>query len=183
MIPSLQPCESLPLPLLPPAPAAPCPCCLCPCCPLSLLPPVPASFTAAQGRWPHAGCECDATSTHTGFPSHKQPAGQNRRAQGTLLAPQAAAQILCHVPYDTCTHTGPTYTPTHMMAQVGTIRLASFNARALRDVAAALDNLTASGATEIVLDLRDNRCASQQVAVALRAPGWQGGVECHTVAV
>jgi C-terminal processing protease CtpA/Prc len=41
--------------------------------------------------------------------------------------------------------------------QVGTIRLASFNARALRDVSAALDQLQQRGATELVLDLRDNR--------------------------
>ncbi|WIA44148.1 hypothetical protein OEZ86_010486 [Tetradesmus obliquus] len=41
--------------------------------------------------------------------------------------------------------------------EVGTIRLASFNARALRDVSAALEQLQQRGATEIVLDLRDNR--------------------------
>ncbi|KAF6257207.1 ClpP/crotonase [Scenedesmus sp. NREL 46B-D3] len=41
--------------------------------------------------------------------------------------------------------------------RVGTIRLASFNARALRDVSAALQQLQQRGATELVLDLRDNR--------------------------
>jgi C-terminal processing protease CtpA/Prc len=48
--------------------------------------------------------------------------------------------------------------PSHLFVlQVGTIRLASFNARALRDVSAALDQLQQRGATELVLDLRDNR--------------------------
>lgn len=42
--------------------------------------------------------------------------------------------------------------------RIGVIRLTSFNARALRDVSAALDRLQQQGATEIVLDLRDNRC-------------------------
>jgi hypothetical protein len=46
--------------------------------------------------------------------------------------------------------------------QVGTIRLASFNARALRDVSAALDQLQQRGATELVLDLRDNRWGQKQ---------------------
>jgi C-terminal processing protease CtpA/Prc len=41
--------------------------------------------------------------------------------------------------------------------QVGTIHLSSFNARALRDVSAALDALQQKGAAELVLDLRDNR--------------------------
>jgi C-terminal processing protease CtpA/Prc len=40
---------------------------------------------------------------------------------------------------------------------VGVIRLTSFNARALRDVSAALTQLQEQGATELVLDLRDNR--------------------------
>lgn len=43
------------------------------------------------------------------------------------------------------------------------IRLTSFNARALRDVSAALDQLQQRGATELVLDLRDNRWAVQAV--------------------
>jgi hypothetical protein len=38
----------------------------------------------------------------------------------------------------------------------GVIRLTSFNARALRDVSAALDRLQEQGAMEHVLDLRDN---------------------------
>jgi len=41
--------------------------------------------------------------------------------------------------------------------RVGVIRLTSFNARALRDVSTALDRLQEQGATELVLDLRDNR--------------------------
>lgn len=40
--------------------------------------------------------------------------------------------------------------------RVGVIRLTSFNARALRDVSAALDRLQEQGAMEHVLDLRDN---------------------------
>jgi C-terminal processing protease CtpA/Prc len=40
--------------------------------------------------------------------------------------------------------------------RVGVIRLTSFNARALRGVSAALDKLQEQGATELVLDLRDN---------------------------
>lgn len=43
------------------------------------------------------------------------------------------------------------------LVQVGVIRLTSFNARALRDVSAALAELRQRGATELVLDLRDNR--------------------------
>lgn len=38
------------------------------------------------------------------------------------------------------------------------VNLASFNARAERDVAAALRRLEAAGVTELELDLRDNRC-------------------------
>ncbi|KAG2435553.1 hypothetical protein HYH02_011847 [Chlamydomonas schloesseri] len=40
---------------------------------------------------------------------------------------------------------------------VGTVRLAAFNARAQSDVAAAIRQLEAAGATRLVLDLRDNR--------------------------
>ncbi|GIM09471.1 hypothetical protein Vretimale_13304 [Volvox reticuliferus] len=40
---------------------------------------------------------------------------------------------------------------------VGTVRLASFNARAQADVAAAIRQLESAGATRLVLDLRDNR--------------------------
>ncbi|KAG2438588.1 hypothetical protein HXX76_005138 [Chlamydomonas incerta] len=40
---------------------------------------------------------------------------------------------------------------------VGTVRLAAFNARAQSDVAAAIRQLEAGGATRLVLDLRDNR--------------------------
>lgn len=40
---------------------------------------------------------------------------------------------------------------------VGVIRLTSFNARALRDVSAALQQLQDQGVRELVLDLRDNR--------------------------
>ncbi len=40
---------------------------------------------------------------------------------------------------------------------VGYIRLSSFNARAQRDLAAAVRRLEAEGATRLVLDLRDNR--------------------------
>ncbi len=42
---------------------------------------------------------------------------------------------------------------------VGVVRLSSFNARAERDLAAALRRLEAEGATEFELDLRDNRWA------------------------
>lgn len=42
-------------------------------------------------------------------------------------------------------------------ASVGYIRLSSFNARAQRDLAAAVRRLEAEGATRLVLDLRDNR--------------------------
>jgi C-terminal processing protease CtpA/Prc len=52
--------------------------------------------------------------------------------------------------------------------RVGVIRLTSFNARALRDVSAALDKLQQQGATELVLDLRDNRCKM----VVWRCGGW-----------
>eukprot|EP00775_Hariotina_reticulata_P008411 gene8411-8595_t len=41
--------------------------------------------------------------------------------------------------------------------KVGIIHLTSFNARALRDVSAALEALQQKGAAELVLDLRDNR--------------------------
>ena len=44
-----------------------------------------------------------------------------------------------------------------VLAQVGVVRLMSFNARAQRDVAAAIEQLEEQGATEIELDLRDNR--------------------------
>lgn len=44
-----------------------------------------------------------------------------------------------------------------LLLQVGFIRLTSFNARALRDVSTALAELQQRGATELVLDLRDNR--------------------------
>ncbi|KXZ42218.1 hypothetical protein GPECTOR_180g254 [Gonium pectorale] len=40
---------------------------------------------------------------------------------------------------------------------VGTVRLAAFNARAQSDVAAAIRQLEAAGASRLVLDLRDNR--------------------------
>lgn len=40
---------------------------------------------------------------------------------------------------------------------MGYIKLSSFNARAQRDVAAAVRKLEGEGATRIVLDLRDNR--------------------------
>eukprot|EP00198_Chlamydomonas_reinhardtii_P006937 XP_001696273.1 tail-specific protease [Chlamydomonas reinhardtii] len=40
---------------------------------------------------------------------------------------------------------------------VGTVRLAAFNARAQSDVATAIRQLEAGGATRLVLDLRDNR--------------------------
>ncbi|GFR42288.1 hypothetical protein Agub_g3186, partial [Astrephomene gubernaculifera] len=40
---------------------------------------------------------------------------------------------------------------------VGTVRLTAFNARAQSDVAAAIRQLQAAGATRLVLDLRDNR--------------------------
>lgn len=41
--------------------------------------------------------------------------------------------------------------------QVGSIAIKSFTARAQRDVAAAVAELEARGATELELDLRDNR--------------------------
>lgn len=47
--------------------------------------------------------------------------------------------------------------PPTTVEQVGVIHLTSFNARALRDVSAALESLQQQGATELVLDLRDNR--------------------------
>jgi C-terminal processing protease CtpA/Prc len=52
-------------------------------------------------------------------------------------------------------------------AAVGVIRLSSFNARALRDVSSALQQLQHQGATELVLDLRDNRCARVCVCVCV----------------
>lgn len=42
-------------------------------------------------------------------------------------------------------------------AQVGHIKLAAFNARALSDVAESVQQLETEGAAELVLDLRDNR--------------------------
>lgn len=41
--------------------------------------------------------------------------------------------------------------------QVGHIQLSAFNARALADVAAAVRQMEAAGASELVIDLRDNR--------------------------
>lgn len=52
-----------------------------------------------------------------------------------------------------------------MHEQVGIIHLTSFNARALRDVSAALDALQQKGAAELVLDLRDNRYMSLVVLI------------------
>lgn len=45
----------------------------------------------------------------------------------------------------------------HDGRRVGVIGLSSFNARAQRDLAAAVTQLQAQGATDFVLDLRDNR--------------------------
>ena len=51
--------------------------------------------------------------------------------------------------------------------QVGTIRLAAFNSRAVPDVAAAVRRLEGAGAAELVLDLRDNRGGLVQEGVEL----------------
>ena len=51
--------------------------------------------------------------------------------------------------------------------QVGTIRLAAFNSRAVPDVVAAVRRLEGAGAAELVLDLRDNRGGLVQEGVEL----------------
>ena len=51
--------------------------------------------------------------------------------------------------------------------QVGTIRLAAFNSRAVPDVVAAVRRLEDAGARELVLDLRDNRGGLVQEGVEL----------------
>jgi hypothetical protein len=68
------------------------------------------------------------------------------------------------------------------LCQVGVVNLASFNARAERDVAAALRRLEAAGVTELELDLRDNRWVPGVWRVCIRCvPGvWilPPGVPC-----
>jgi hypothetical protein len=64
--------------------------------------------------------------------------------------------------------------------RIGVIRLTSFNARALRDVSAALDQLQQQGATEIVLDLRDNRCVGVVGMLLWRGRTLWSGFDCDT---
>lgn len=67
----------------------------------------------------------------------------------------------------------------------GVIRLSSFNARAQRDVAAAVRGLEARGAARLVLDLRDNRggLVSEGIEVArLFLDGEEGRVGFRTAA-